>query len=111
MDIGHSTHGAVTVLKPSAALAGDDANAFADRFAAALDRSMGRLVLDCGMVSHIDSAGLDTLVDAAERLASSGHALKMFAVNETLREVFELTETSALFEFYADANAAVRSYL
>lgn len=111
MEIANSTHGAVTVLKPSAALAGQDAAAFTDRFSSALGRSLGRVVVDCSLISHVDSDGLEALVAAAERLAASGNALKMFAVNETLREVLDLTETASLFEFYADAASAVRSYL
>jgi len=78
---------------------------------ASIDRSLGRVVLDCGQVSHVDSEGLEALVNAAERLASSGHALKLYAVNDTLREVFDLTDTASAFEFYADVSSAVRSYM
>ena len=46
-----------------------------------------------------------------EQLAQSGNALKLCGVNETVREVLDLTDLTSLFEYFEDINAAVRSYL
>ena len=111
MDIAETTHGAVSILKPLEPITGDDANAFLARVQQAVPGSLGRLAVDCGRITHIDSAGLEAFVTAGEKLLGVGYSLKLFAVNDTLREVFELTQTASLFEFYSDLNAATRSYL
>lgn len=111
MEIGESKHGAVTVLRPEAALVAEDAQAFAERVGAALGRGVTRLVIDCSRVTHADSAGLESLVDTADRLRDSGTALCLVGANETLREAFELTETASSFGCFADVSAAVRSFL
>ncbi len=111
MEIQEQKHGAVTVLRPQGALIRSDA----DQFRACLDdacaRSLGRIVVDASAVPYVDSTGLEMLVDASETLADSGHALKLCGINNTIREVLDLTELATLFDHYEDLNDAVRSYL
>jgi anti-anti-sigma factor len=104
-------HGAVTVIRPGGPLSGPEVDQFANRIGEAISGSMGRIVLDAGQISFLDSAGLEALLDASDRLAESGRILKLSNVNETLREVFDLTETTGAFECFDDINAAVRSFL
>jgi anti-sigma B factor antagonist len=111
MEIREQRHGAVTVLKPHGALIRDDAAKFRKRLDEARARSLGRIVVDVSTVPYVDSAGLETLVEVTEKLAESGHALKLCGVNETLRETLDLTDLGTLFEYFEDINAAVRSYL
>lgn len=111
MQIDEARQGAVTVLKPQGPLGGGDVDAFASRVREVLGESLGRFVIDASGVPFLDSAGLEALVMAGEELAQSGLALKLCGVNETLREVMELTETAPLFEHYEDVQAAVRSFL
>lgn len=111
MRITETRSGAVTVLRPAGPLVGEDAGVFLGSFRDAVTRSMGRVALDCSMVSHLDSLGLEALVDASETLSDAGQAMRLFGVNETIREVFELTGRAGLFECFADVNAATRSFL
>jgi anti-anti-sigma factor len=103
--------GAVIVFKPNGALTGTDTDVFTTRFQATIGKAMGKCVLDASEVSYIDSAGLEALLDISDSLADLGRSLKISHVNDTLRETFDLTKTSAAFEYYDDINAAVRSYL
>jgi len=103
--------GAVGVVRLDGPILGDDTEAFkADLLAAARDH-LGRVVLDASGLTFVDSQGLEALLDVTEELGDSGHALKLCALNQTVRHVLELTGLSAQFEFYADTNAAVRSFL
>lgn len=111
MEIQEQQHGAVTVLKPSGPLNQDDADQFRQRVTHALGRSMGRLVIDASAVPFADSRGLEVLADAGARLEESGQALRLCGVGPTLREVLELTGLSPQFEYFEDANQAVRSFL
>lgn len=111
MEIVEQRQGAVTVLKPLGPLCQEDAELFKKRLSDALNESLGRCVVDASAVPYVDSLGLETLVDLTEMLAQSGQALKLCATNDTLREVFDLTELTSLFETFEDVNSAVRSFL
>ncbi|MEX0653577.1 MAG: STAS domain-containing protein [Phycisphaeraceae bacterium] len=111
MQIQEEKKGAVTVLRPVGPLTQQDADQFKSRLIAVRDRSMGRFIVDVAGVPYIDSRGLEVLCEANDELARSGQSLKLCAVNETLREVLDLTELASLFEHYEDAHSGVRSFL
>jgi stage II sporulation protein AA (anti-sigma F factor antagonist) len=111
MNINEERRGAVVVVKPEGPLSQDDASQFRARVATVSQRSLGRFVVDLSRVPFTDSRGLEALVDLSEQLAQSGRGLKLCGANETLREVFTLTDVAMLFEHYDDANSAVRSFL
>ena len=111
MKIHQQSQGAVTVLSPKGPLIGDDADEFRARMLEALRETRGRAVLDASGIPMVDSRALEALVEVNQELASTGRALKLCGANETLRHVLELTELAPLFEHFADANAAARSFL
>jgi len=103
--------GAVKVLKPEGPLRGDDAQEFRDRLLDVADANTGRCVVDASAVQFVDSKGLEALLDASEYMLQGGHPLKLCSVNEIVRQVLDLTELASEFEYYANVNAAVRSFL
>ncbi|MBX3324015.1 MAG: STAS domain-containing protein [Phycisphaeraceae bacterium] len=111
MKIEQRRHGAVLVLRPEGPLAGEDVLAFTSSLRAGMEASLGRLVIDASAIPYVDSAGLLALVEAGEEVGSGGRSLKLCGACDTMRETFELTEVSDLFEFYDDASMAVRSFL
>lgn len=111
MKISKEKHGAITVLRPQGALVEADVDPFRQELGELRRSTLGRFVVDLAATPYVDSRGLEALVDETRELARSGQALRLCGVNETLREVMELTETAALFEHYEDANSAVRSFL
>ncbi len=111
MEINEQRQGAVTVLKPQGPLVAQDAEQFKETLSAVLATSLGRFVVDASEIPFVDSRGLEVLKEATEHLSDSGQALRLCGANETLREVFDLTDLSKLFEHYQDVNSAVRSFL
>ena len=111
MVLTEQKHGAVTALKPEGPLIGDDAAEFKLRLIERLTASLGRCVVDASGIPFADSKGLEALVEANDEISHSGHALKLCGVNETVRQVLELTGLSERFEHFADVNSAVRSFL
>ena len=103
--------GAVTVVKPDGPLVGADADQLKAKLTELAKDTFGRVVLDISAVPYVDSRGLESLVDVAQELAQSGKALKLCAVNETVRQAIELTGLSPQFEHFQDTHAAVRSFL
>ena len=111
MNIERQKHGAVTVLKPVGPVTQDDADQLRRDLLEAREKSLGRLVLDAGAVTFIDSRGLEALLDLHDELARSGQALKLCRLNEITREVLELTDLASSFELFDTVNSAVRSFL
>ena len=111
MEILEQRQGAVTVLKPQGALAGQDSEQFEGRLKEVLGTSLGRFVLDASEIAYVDSKALEALLDATERLGDSGQALRLCGANELVREVLDLTDLARFFEHYQDVNSAVRSFL
>lgn len=111
MNIAEQECGAVRVLKPDGPLIAKGADDLKARINGLLEGSLGRCVVDASAIQYADSRGLEVLVEANEQIARTGHPLKLCGVNETLRQVLELTGLAAQFEFFADANSAVRSFL
>jgi len=111
VNIAEQECGAVRVLKPEGPVSAKDAEDLKARIDAMLESSLGRCVVDASAIQYVDSRGLEVLVEANEAIARTGHPLKLCGVNQTLRQVLELTGLAAQFEFFADANSAVRSFL
>lgn len=111
MKIHEQQHGAVMVVKPEGALIDAGVSPFRERLDQVRRATLGRVVADLSACPFIDSKGLEALVEATEEMAGSGQVLRLCGVNETVREVLELTDLSRLFEHYEDANSAVRSFL
>ncbi|QNN22040.1 STAS domain-containing protein [Planctomycetales bacterium ZRK34] len=111
MKIHEQRHGAVMILRPEGPLVDQDVVPFRQQLNNVRRASLGRVVVDMSTIPFIDSKGLETLVEVTREMADSGQALRLCNVNETIREVLELTELSPMFEHYADANSAVRSFL
>lgn len=111
MEIIEERHGAVTVVKPMGPLVGEDADRLRSHLEETIRRSLGRVIVDGTSVAYVDSNGLETLYDMSDALAASGQTLRLVGVNETVREVFDLTDTASRFECFGDVQSAVRSFL
>jgi anti-anti-sigma factor len=80
------------------------------RILALIDAGEKRLVIDCAQLQYISSAGLRVLLIAAKRLSDSGK-LALAALNNQIRDVFDIAGFSSIFQIYRtqdDAVAAVQ---
>jgi anti-anti-sigma factor len=71
--------------------------------------SAKNVALDFSQLDYISSAGLRVLLGAAKQLRSSGGTLRMFGLNQSVREVFEISGFSTILSVYpteAEALAA-----
>ena len=58
--------------------------------------SARKVVLDFTNLDYISSAGLRVLLGAAKQLRASGGKLGMFGLNQSVREVFEISGFSSI---------------
>ena len=59
-----------------------------------------KVVLDFSGLDYISSAGLRVLLGAAKQLRASGGKLGMFGLNQSVREVFEISGFSSILSIY-----------
>jgi len=66
-----------------------------------------RVLLDFSELDFISSAGLRTLLLAGKKLKRQGGELCLCSLNETVKDVFDISGFSALFKVYADRSEAI----
>ncbi len=65
------------------------------------------VIVDFSKSAYIDSSGLGALVSLGKRIREAGGELRLAALNEDLRTLFELTRLDALFPLYATRDDAL----
>ncbi len=68
-----------------------------------------KVAIDFTALDYISSAGLRVLLGAAKRLGGTGGSLRLFGLNETVREVFDISGFSTILAVYGTEAEAVGS--
>jgi len=100
-------HGAFTVVSPRQRLDTGAAPDAQRQLSVLLDRGVRQLVVDFSDVAYVGSAGLRVLLATAKRLRAAGGDLRVCCLNETVREVFDISGFSELLPVFASAGDAV----
>lgn len=69
-----------------------------------------QMAIDFTKLDYISSAGLRVLLGAAKRLSVSGGALHLFGLNETVREVFEISGFATILRVFATEAEALKGF-
>lgn len=69
--------------------------------------SARKVALDFSELDYISSAGLRVLLGAAKKLKASGGTLRIFGLNQSVREVFEISGFSTILAVYPSEAEAV----
>jgi anti-anti-sigma factor len=59
-----------------------------------------KVVLDFSGLDYISSAGLRVLLGAAKQMRAKGGTLRIFGLNQSVREVFEISGFSTILSVY-----------
>jgi anti-anti-sigma factor len=112
MDITTRTQNGVTLVIFAGSL---DSNTSA-KAQQALDGMLAagarKMVVDCTALDYISSAGLRVLLGTTKRLsgAGAGCALRLFGLNETVREVFDISGFSTILGVFATEAEALKGF-
>ena len=69
-----------------------------------------RLVLDCGELSFVDSAGLGALIQARTSAMHRGAEMKLANLTKKMRDILSIAKLATVFDVYENVEAAVSSY-
>lgn len=108
MDISTRTQNDITIV----AFAGSLDSATAPLAQQALDATLAsgsrKIVLDFSRLDYISSAGLRVLLGTAKRLGGGAGALRLFGLNETVGEVFQISGFARILAVFATEAEAVK---
>jgi anti-anti-sigma factor len=105
-----SVAASVTDRRAILAVVGEVDLAAADGLRSELDRWLTQsdtVVVDCAGITFIDSIGLRTLIEAANKAEDSGVRFRLAAVPSPVSRVFELAGVTEVFTIHADSAAAL----
>lgn len=106
LNISTSKSGESLVIALEGRIDAASAKTLEQQCVALIEGGESRLVFDLGQVNYISSAGLRVFLVAAKRLAPTG-SLKLCALNSTLRDVFEISGFSSLFQILPTVEEAL----
>jgi anti-sigma B factor antagonist len=110
MDIEFRERGSITVVAPRQKLDTANAPAAGEEFAHLVERGVRKIVVDFSDVEYIASGGLRVLLATAKQLRAVGGELRVCALNETVREVFDISGFSSLLTVFPDEGEAIREF-
>ena len=75
-----------------------------------IDGGSGKVLINCGDLNYISSAGLRVLLTTAKKLKASSGDLKICCLNETVQEVFDISGFSTILTVASSEDDALGSF-
>ncbi|WP_136806953.1 STAS domain-containing protein [Desulfosediminicola flagellatus] len=110
MDITHTTENSVTIITLSGRFDASTVKDFKSTVNSLIIKTSGGLVFDMAAVTFVDSTALGSLVSLLRAFREKDGDIKIAALTNKIRSVFDLTRLNQVFDIYDDPQAAVRSF-
>jgi len=107
MEICEDKISGVSVVRFSGRLDAASSSEGAEALAAALDAGAG-VVLSMGGLDYVSSSGLRVLLKAAKRAHSEGQGFCLASLNDSVKEVFDISGFTALFDIVGTEDEALK---
>jgi anti-sigma B factor antagonist len=110
MEIRQETINDVVVLKLEGRLDASSARDIREKVSSLSRENRVKLVIDMAGVDFIDSSGLGSLVSSLRTVNKLKGDIKISALQDQVRAIFELTRLHRIFGIYEDSAAAAMSF-
>ena len=110
MKITVTQAGHMTVVVPNGDLDAASAAEMKQTLKKLIDAGKTCLIVDLDGVAYLDSAGLGELVSAMKRARQAGGDLRLCALREEVRRIFEMTHLNAEIAVFPTRKNAVASW-
>jgi anti-sigma B factor antagonist len=102
----------VTVLKLSGQVTlGRESQQLRQRIKSLLAEGKNQILVDLADVTHVDSAGLGTLVSSLTSVQGAGGRMKLANLTKKLQDVLSITKLVTVFEVFEDVDAGLASFV
>jgi anti-sigma B factor antagonist len=109
MDITETKHDLYSVFKLNGRLDSNTAMGFEQKLFECIENGTQRLILDFQDLDYISSAGLRVILKATKNLKSSDGKLVLCAMQDYVKEVFEISGFDSFLPIEATLDDAVKS--
>ena len=109
MDITETKHDLYSVFKLNGRLDSNTAMGFEQKLFESIENGAQRLILDFQDLDYISSAGLRVILKATKNLKSSEGKLVLCAMQDYVKEVFEISGFDSFLPIEATLDDAVKS--
>ena len=110
MDIDVTQSDGVTVVAPRGDLDMATVDAVRRTLASLIDRGQSRLLMDLGDVGYMDSSGMGALVAAMKQARAAGGDVRLCALQDDVRSIFDLTRLSRAMSIHPTRQEALASW-
>lgn len=110
MNIEVIEQGDVRVLRCDGSLDADTVAAFKKVAYEMVNQGCARFVVDFGALGFIDSMGLGVLISLLRRVRQRGGDVKVAALTDEVKTIFEITRLHRLFDVCTDEESAMRRF-
>lgn len=104
--IVQEVEGGVTVLRLVGRLDGLSSPQLHDVLEKLINAGLRRVILDCGKLSYVSSAGIGTLITLHRRMDAAGGQVKIAGATGAVFEVLELMNLGTILKLYSDVGQA-----
>jgi anti-sigma B factor antagonist len=108
--ITRSAEGALVVLALEGFLDAHTAPEFEKAVQSEIDGGHRQLIVDCGKLTYISSAGLGVFMGFIEELREEGGDIKICGLTPKVEQVFDILGFHALYDIVPDVPAAVERF-
>ena len=110
MQISTRTRGDATIVAIAGSLDSNTSAEAQQALDAVLAGGSRKLAVDFSALDYISSAGLRVLLGAAKQLRASGGSLRTFGLNDSVREVFDISGFSTILSVYPAESDAMKGF-
>ncbi len=100
----------VVLLYPRGFINAHTVRLFETEMQKALDRRRYNIVVSCGGLKYIASAGLGALMGVIEEVRTNGGDIRIAELNETVRNIFEILGFNHLYRIFPSEVDAILSF-
>ena len=110
MEVTTRLHGDVMIAAIAGSLDSMTSPAAQKTLDALVAQGPKKVAVDCSALDYISSAGLRVLLGLAKQLGAKGGALRTFGLNQTVKEVFEISGFSTIFKVFPGESEALDGF-
>ena len=110
MEIDVTKAGELTVVAPRGDLDMATVGEMRRTLAGLIDGGQSRLVMDLGGVGYMDSSGMGALVAAMKQARAAGGDVRLCALQDDVRSIFELTRLARAISIHPTRQEALASW-
>jgi anti-sigma B factor antagonist len=108
MDISEDRKANALILALSGKLDATTAKTFEEKILGVINSGEQRLVLDLSQLEYISSSGLRVLLLAAKQLQRTHGKIVLYALQDHIRQVFDLAGFSSILPIYGSRDEAIK---